>query len=125
MYGLPQTGSPANKLLQKRLSTYGFIPTPLTPGLWRHETRSIHFHLVLYDFGVEYEWKEDARYLLEALNGHYEAVAEYWEGNISYVIKIEWYSIQQKLYLSIPGYVGKLIHKCQHITPSIPEHHPQ
>ena len=71
-----------NKHPQKRMAAYGFIPTPLKPGMWRNETRPIQFNLVLDDFGVEYEQKKDAHYLLETLNTHYEAVAEYLEGKL-------------------------------------------
>ena len=59
MYGLPQEGSPENKLLQKRLAMYGSRTTPHIPGLWRNETISIQFSLVVDEFGVEYKRKED------------------------------------------------------------------
>ena len=36
MYGFPQAGSLANRILHKRLALYGFILTPRTPGLWRN-----------------------------------------------------------------------------------------
>ena len=91
MYGLTQAGSLANKLPQKILEAYGFIPTPCTTGLWRHETIPIQFALVVYELGVEYEKKEDVKYLLDALNANYEAVDEYWEGNIFCDINLEWY----------------------------------
>ena len=48
------------------------------------------FALVLDYFGVEYELKEEANYLLGALNTHYEAVAEDQEGNIFCAINLEW-----------------------------------
>ena len=34
MYGLPQAGILANKLLKKRLAKYGYFKMPHTPGLW-------------------------------------------------------------------------------------------
>ena len=36
MYGLPQAGILANKLLQKNLAQFGYLPCKLTPGLWKH-----------------------------------------------------------------------------------------
>ena len=33
MYGLPQAGILANKLLVKRLATFGYYPVEFTPGL--------------------------------------------------------------------------------------------
>ena len=41
MYGLPQVGLIANKLLDKRLNKHGYLQTKLVPGLWKHETRPI------------------------------------------------------------------------------------
>jgi hypothetical protein len=52
MYGLPQAGILANKLLTKRLSLNGYAPTAHTHGLWRYKTRPIAFTLVVDDFGV-------------------------------------------------------------------------
>jgi hypothetical protein len=52
MYGLPQAGILANKLLQERLAKHGYRPVRHTHGLWRHDTRPITFSLVVDDFGV-------------------------------------------------------------------------
>ena len=90
MYGLPQASSLANKLLHKILAAYVFSPTPRTPGLWRHDTRPIQLVIVVDYFGVEYERKEDAKYLLDTLNAHYKVVVEDWEGNIFCSINLEW-----------------------------------
>ena len=37
VYGLPQYGSLANILLEKRLKKHGYYQCPTTPGLWRQE----------------------------------------------------------------------------------------
>mgnify|MGYP001047588080 FL=1 len=52
IYGLPQGGILANKLLRKRLAPHGYYEVAHTPGLWRHVTRPIEFSLVVDDFGV-------------------------------------------------------------------------
>jgi hypothetical protein len=57
MYGLPQAGILANKLLARRLAIHGYHQTKFTPGLWRHITRPIQFTLVVDDFGVKYVGK--------------------------------------------------------------------
>ena len=36
MYGLPQAGILANRLLAKRLAKHGYYQVRHTPGLWRH-----------------------------------------------------------------------------------------
>ena len=90
MYGLTQEGSLSNKILHKRLAEYSFSLTPHTPVLWRHDTRPIQLVIVVDYFGVEYERKEDAKYLLDTLNAHYKVVVEDWEGNIFCSINLEW-----------------------------------
>ena len=37
MYGLPQAGILAQKLLEKRLKNKGYYQSMYTPGLWLHE----------------------------------------------------------------------------------------
>ncbi len=41
MYGLPQAGILANKLLKLRLARHGYFELPHTPGLWKHASRPI------------------------------------------------------------------------------------
>ena len=48
MYGLPQAGILANKLLKKRLAKHGYYECERTPGLWKHEWRPITFVLVFW-----------------------------------------------------------------------------
>ena len=50
MYGLPQAGILANKLLTQRLRDFGYYPCTYTPGLWRHTWRPVTFALVVDDF---------------------------------------------------------------------------
>ena len=52
MYGLPQAGLLANKLLACRLARYGYFQAQHTPGLWKHAWRPIQFCLVVDDFGM-------------------------------------------------------------------------
>ena len=41
MYGLPQAGILANKLLKKRFARHGYYEQPHTPGLWTHTSHPI------------------------------------------------------------------------------------
>ena len=52
MYGLPQAGMLANKLLKCRLAQHRYYEVRHTPGYWRHTWRPIDFTLVVDDFGV-------------------------------------------------------------------------
>ena len=70
MYGLPQAGILAQKLLEERLSAKGYRQSTLTPGFWTHEWRPISFTLVVDDFGVKYVGEEHAEHLLSVINEH-------------------------------------------------------
>ncbi len=72
MYGLPQTGLLANKLLKKRLNKHRYRQSKLVPGLWKHDTRLIQFTLVVNDFGVKYVGKEHAQHLKNAPEEHHK-----------------------------------------------------
>jgi hypothetical protein len=60
MYGLPQAGILANKLLEQRLNEHGYRQSPTTPGLWKHDVRPISFTLCVDDFGVKYVGRKHA-----------------------------------------------------------------
>ena len=124
MYGLPQAGLLANKLLARRLAKYGYYQAIHTPGLWKHTWRPIQFVLVVDDFGVEYEDKKHATHLLDALNQHYEAVSEDWKGQLFCGIKLDWDYTMKTVDLSMPGYITQALHKFQHETPKLQQHAP-
>jgi len=67
IYGLPQAGFLANKLLKERLEPHGYREVQQIPGLWKHITRPVQFSLVVYDFGVKYI----GRKVLNILFSHY------------------------------------------------------
>ena len=67
MYGLPQAGKIANKLLQKRLTESSYHPVSFTPGVWTHLWRPVKFTLVVDDFGVNFEGLEHAHHLKDTL----------------------------------------------------------
>jgi hypothetical protein len=59
VWGLPQVGILANKHLQRKLAPFGNFESTNTPGLWYHESRPITFTLVVDNFGVKYENKDN------------------------------------------------------------------
>jgi hypothetical protein len=79
MYGLPQSGLLANKLLEKRLNKHGYQQSILVPGLWKHDTQPIQFTLVVNDFGVKYFGEEHAHHLKNTLEEHYKLTCN-WTG---------------------------------------------
>jgi hypothetical protein len=54
IYGLPQAGILANKLLRQRLRPHGYYEVAHTPGLWKHISNPTQFTLTVDDFGVKY-----------------------------------------------------------------------
>ena len=52
MYGLPQAGKFSNDKLKLHLAKFGYESAPITPGLWRHQTRLLQFSLVVDDIGI-------------------------------------------------------------------------
>ena len=79
MYGLPQAGMLAHKLLEKRLNEKGYVKSKLTPGFWTHKWRHVSFTLCVDDFGVKYVGKQHAEHLMQVLTEHY-TIAHDWTG---------------------------------------------
>jgi hypothetical protein len=79
MYGLPQSGLIANKLLEKRLNEHRYRQSKLVPGPWQHNTCPIQFTLEVDDFGVKYAGKEHAMHLKKVLKMHYKSTCN-WTG---------------------------------------------
>ncbi len=71
IYGLPQAGALANKLLKEQLVPAGYFEVPHTPGLWKHVSCPIAFSLVVNDFGVKYVRCKHTEHLLNAIKQHY------------------------------------------------------
>ena len=72
MYGLPEAGILANKLLKKRLEKKGYYEVQFTSGLYCHKWRPIMFILVVEDFGVKCQGIEHARHLKKSLEEQYK-----------------------------------------------------
>jgi hypothetical protein len=64
VWGLPQAGILANKLLRKWLLPHGYYECANTPGLWKHITHPISFTLGVDNFGVKYVRKEHTDHLI-------------------------------------------------------------
>ena len=72
MYGLPQAGILANKLLAERLAGDGYFQTAHTPGLWKHTSIPIMFVICVDDFGVQYVGAENSHYFITTLNNPHQ-----------------------------------------------------
>jgi hypothetical protein len=108
MYGLPQAGLLANKLLENRLNKHGYFQSKLVPGLWKHKTRPIQFTLVVDDFGVKYVGREHAEHLKRVLEEHYKVTAD-WNGERYVGIHMKWDHVKQQVHLYMLDYVKKAL----------------
>jgi hypothetical protein len=103
VWGLPQVGILANKLLKKHLAPYVYYECANTPGLWRHTTSSLTFTLVVDDFGIKYSNKKDVKHLIKCLRQNY-GLTEEWTSNLYCGISLDWNNTAQTLDISMPGY---------------------
>jgi hypothetical protein len=65
--GMPQAGILANKRLRRKLAPFVYFESTNTPGLWYHKSCPITFSLVVDNFGIKYENKDDRDHLIASL----------------------------------------------------------
>jgi hypothetical protein len=123
VWGLPQAGILANKLLRRRLLPHGYYKCNNTRGLWKHQTCPIAFTLVVDNFGVKYFVKERADHLIQCIKETYE-LTEDWTGDLYCRIKLNWDYHARTLDILMPGYIKKLLQKYKHCVPPKPQHFP-
>jgi hypothetical protein len=123
MYGLPQAGIIANKLLRKRLAPHGYHECKHTPGLWKHESRPTTFTLVVDDFGIKYVGDEHAKHLIDTLEKYYTVETD-WTGGLYCGIKLEWNYNERYLDVGMPKFVPDKLHEFAHPKPKQPQHAP-
>ena len=123
MYGLPQSGILANKLLKERLAVHGYHEAEHTPGLFYHETRPIWFTLVVDDFGVKYVGKKHAEHLMSVLSEFYQ-MEEDWQGKLYCGITLDWNYEKGYVDTSMPNYVAKQLTRYRHKAPKRPQNCP-
>jgi hypothetical protein len=104
MYGLPQSGILANKLLRLRecLLKHGYYEMPHTPRVWKHISRPISFTLGVDDFGIKYPREEHATHLIGVLEENY-IVDVNWTGSLYYGINLEWNYKEGYIDVSMPS----------------------
>ncbi len=125
VWGLPQAGILANKLLRKGLLPHGYYEYECkhTMCLWQHLTHPISFTLVVDDFWVKYVGREHVNHLIKCIKEKYE-LTEDWTGNLYCGIKLLWDYNVRILDISMPGCIKKLLHKYKHKMPKKPQHCP-
>ncbi len=90
MYGLPQAGILANKLLKKRVALHGYFEQPHTPGLWKHISCPVWFNLCVNDFEIKHIGIENLQHLYHALKKETHGIVEDYKGEIYCGITLKW-----------------------------------
>jgi hypothetical protein len=116
VWGLPQVGILANKCLRRKLAPFGYYESTNTPGLWYHESHPITFTLVVDNFGIKYENKDNVDHLIASIKKDY-MLTEDWMGNLYCGIQLNWDYAGQTVNISMPGYIKKKLHEYGHIIP--------
>ncbi len=103
----------ANKRLGRKLVPFRYYKCIKTPGLCKHETKPLTFTLIVDDFGVKYESKDDMDHLIASIKSTYKVTKD-WKGNLYCGISLNWDYINRTVDLSMPGYIKKKLQKYNH-----------
>ena len=68
MYGHPAAGRLSNEMLKSLLLSQGYYEDPLVSCLFKHETRSTVFTLVVDDLGIKYTSNDDLEHLAASMS---------------------------------------------------------
>jgi hypothetical protein len=115
MYGLPQAGILANKLLKLWLTRHGYFEQPHTPGLWKHASWPIWFNLCADDFGIKY-------ILFATILDRFYEIVEDWKGNLYCGISLTWNYDKRYVDIAMPAYVAKQLLRYEHPHPTKLQH---
>jgi hypothetical protein len=81
-YGLPQAGALSQQRLFRQLKDHGYFQLPSTPSVFRNRSGTIRFTLVVDDFGVVWNNREDLNHFIQTLTKLYQGKAIWRVRNI-------------------------------------------
>jgi hypothetical protein len=122
MYGLPQAGILANKLLKLCLARHGYFKQPHMPGLWKCASRPIWFNLWVDYFGIKYIGDEHLKHLFAALWTKTYKIVEDWKGDLYCGISLAWNYNNGYVNIAMPAYVAKQLLWYEHPHPTKLQH---
>jgi hypothetical protein len=124
MYGLPQAGILANKLLKKRLAKHGYFKQPHTSSLWKHKSCPVWFNLAVDDFRIKYVGEGHLQHLYSTLQKETYDIVEDRTGNLHCGINLKLNHDKGYINLAMPQYVMKQLTCYAHPVPNKPHHCP-
>ena len=117
MYGLPQAGRVASNVLIPRLKDDGYVPTGRTPGLFKHQTNSVYFSLIVDDFFVSYSGNADLQHLQNTLRKHYQITTD--DSATKFCgMTLTWNYDEGYANVAMPGYIKKALQRFMHPKPT-------
>ena len=117
VYDLSKSGVLSNELLKERLKKHEYYQSKLVPGLSKHKTRSIQFALVVDDFGIKCQQKQDVEHLMTDLRENY-CIKDDWTRGKYIRITLDLDYVHRQAHLSIPGYNEAALNQFGHEKPS-------
>jgi hypothetical protein len=125
MHGLKEASILAYDQLKECLAPCGYAPAPVTPGLWRHNTRRTTFTLAVDDFGIKCFRKVDAEHLFSALKDKCSLTQD-WSGSNYLGMTLDWNhtAVRPHVDVSVPKFVDEGRSKHQHLSPKFAQHAP-
>jgi hypothetical protein len=111
MYGFPQAGILANKLLQDRLTNFDYYKAATTPKLWHHKWHTVMFALIVDNFSIQYVGDAHLDHLCQALKKDYKVSEEIDDTRFAgMILKWNYSPIHAKCScrLSMPGYIHNI-----------------
>ena len=103
IYGLPQAGILANKILCVKLQPHVYYKTS-SPGIWEHTTCPLGFTLIVNYFVIKYVNKEHIGHLIKCLQETYPIEID-WQ-DITYCdMNIEWDYEKRWSLIDMPAYM--------------------
>ena len=109
-YGLPQAGILSQQRLFQHLKEHGYFQLPMIPSVFRNESGSIRFTLVVDDFAVVWKEQRDIDHLITTLTKLY-SVKVNWLGSKYLGMNIAINREKRHVTISMPGYIDKLLQK--------------
>ena len=116
LYGLKESGRIAHEDMIDHLASHRYYESKFTKGLFKHETRSISFTLVVDDFGIKWIKREDLDHLISALEQKYEMKVD-MESKQYVGIDLLWDYTARTLTCTMDEYIATALQELQHLAP--------
>ena len=109
-YGLPQAGALSQQRLFKHLKLHGYTQLPSTPSVFRNQSGTIRFSLVVDDFAIVWQDQDSIDHFIKTLTQLYQVKVN-WKGTKYLGMNIRINRAKRHVTLTMPGYITKLLQR--------------